>query len=411
MDLPTVFALDGAERDYAWGSTTAIQTLLGREPDGRPLAELWFGAHPDDPAPVPGLGTTLDRLIAADPPALLGADTLDRFGAQLPFLLKLLAADSPLSIQAHPTRAQAQAGFAAEDARRVPRDAPERDYRDANHKPELLCALTDFEALCGFRPVADTLRLLDAFDLPELEPVRELLAGRGRGFPSEAVTAGDGLRAAFTYLLRLPEPGPLVAAVAARAEAIADPRWAGAAGAVRRCAAAFPGDVGVVLTLLLNHLVLRPGEAIYLGAGNVHAYLHGLGVEVMANSDNVLRCGLTSKHVDVDELLKITDFGERPDPRWRPEPEGWFRVPVPDFELVHVDLGGHRTPGRDAGECATGTAGRPYLVLCVSGEATVQVGGGDVRLTPGRAAFVPARESAFTVRGTGQVFLATAPSP
>jgi len=399
VTLPSVVLLDGVARDYAWGSTTAIQRLLGREPDGHPLAELWFGAHPDDPARVPALDLTLDRLIAADPVAALGSDVVERFGPQLPFLLKLLAADKPLSIQVHPTRAQAEAGFADEDARGIARNAPDRNYRDRNHKPELLCALTEFEALCGFRPVGDTLRLLDAFDLPELEPVRELLAGP------------DPLRAAFTYLLRLAEPASLVTAVAARAEAIDDADWSGAAGAVLRAAEAFPGDVGVVLSLLLNHVRLQPGEAIYLGAGNVHAYLHGLGVEIMANSDNVLRCGLTPKHVDVEELLEITDFGELADPRWPDSGMGGFgvdfEVPVRDFHLHSADLDAYRKPGRPQGSCATGDAGKPYLVLCVSGGVRVRAQGRSVALAPGQAAFVPARDPAFTLEGTGQAFLAT----
>jgi mannose-6-phosphate isomerase len=399
VTLPSVVLLAGAARDYAWGSTTAIQRLLGREPDGRPLAELWFGAHPHDPARVPALDTTLDALVARDPVAALGADVVDRFGPQLPFLLKLLAADKPLSIQVHPTRAQAEAGFAAEDARGIARDAPERNYRDRNHKPELLCALTAFEALCGFRPVADTLRLLDSFDLPELEPVRERLSGP------------DPLRAAFTYLLRLPEPAPLVTAVAARAGTFDDAQWSGAAGAVLRAAEAFPGDVGVVLALLLNHVRLRPGEAIYLGAGNVHAYLHGFGVEIMANSDNVLRCGLTPKHVDVDELLEITDFSELVDPRW---PDSGlagfgvdFEVPVEDFHLHSADLDAYRKPGRPQGSCATGDAGKPYLVLCSSGGIRVRSEGSSVVLGPGQAAFVRSRGPVFTLEGTGQAFLAT----
>lgn len=398
MSVPSVIRLEGVARDYAWGSESAIQRLLGREPDGRPLAELWFGAHPDGPARVPDLETTLDRLIERDPVAALGPDVARRFG-QLPFLLKLLAADKPLSIQVHPTRAQAEAGFADEDARGIARDAPDRNYRDRNHKPELLCALTEFEALCGFRPIADTLRLLDAFDLSELEPVRELLSG------------ADPLRDAFTYLLRLPEPGPLVTAVAARAEAVGDGEWSGAAGAVLRAAEAFPGDVGAVLSLLLNHVRLQPGEAIYLGAGNVHAYLHGLGVEIMANSDNVLRCGLTPKHVDVAELLEITDFSEFTEPRWPDSGMGGFgvdfEVPVEDFHLYSADLDAYRKPGRPQGSCATGDAGKPYLVLCASGTVRVRSAGASVVLSPGQAAFVPSRDPVFTLEGTGQTFLAT----
>jgi len=399
--VPDVFAVDGTIRDYAWGSSTAIQQLLGLPVDGRPAAELWFGAHPG--APSAALGTTLDELIAADPAGLLGEPVVAAFGPRLPFLLKVLAADTPLSIQVHPTRAQAEAGFAAEDARGIAIDAPARNYRDRNHKPELLCALSEFDALCGFRPVAGTLRLLDALELDGLEPVRARLAG------------ADGLRAAFSYLLTLDDPAPLSRAVAARVAALADPGWAGVRAAVAAAAAQFPGDVGVVLALLLNHVRLQPGEAIYLGAGTVHAYLHGVGIEIMANSDNVLRCGLTTKHVDVGELLAITDFAELPEPRWPSSGTAGFGVgfdvPVPDFQLHSADLDAYRKPGRAQGACATGDAGKPYLVLCASGGVRVRAGRSSVGLAPGRAAFVPARDPVFTLEGTGQTFLASVGLP
>jgi mannose-6-phosphate isomerase len=389
VPVPAVFALDGVVRRYAWGSRTAIPELLGVEPDGEPAAELWFGAHPDDPSPAPEHGTTLDALIAADPQRLLGAATEDRFGPRLPFLLKVLAVETALSIQVHPTIEQARAGFAAEDADGIPRDAPERNYRDTNHKPELICALSPFEALCGFRPVPDTLRLLDAWDVPELAAVRDRLAGP------------DGLRAAFTYLLTLADPKPLVAAVAARAAAVADDdEWAGPARAVRLAAADFPGDVGAVLVALLNYVRLEPGEAIFLGAGNVHCYLRGTGVEIMANSDNVLRCGLTAKHVDVDELLTISDFSPLAEPGWPAEGEAasrTFRVPVPDFALSRVEL--------DA-EGAVLACDGPRIVLCVAAAASVGAGDDSVELTPGHAAFVAGPAEA-ALRGPAQVFVAT----
>lgn len=394
MPLPDVIALDGVPRHYAWGSPTAIPRLLGIEPDGAPVAELWFGAHPDGPSPVPSHGTTLDELVAADPDAALGAAVTARFGAQLPFLVKILAAEKALSIQVHPDRAQARAGYDAENAAGLAPDAPDRNYRDPNHKPELLCALTRFEALCGFRPVPDTLRLLDAFDLDELEPVRELLTGRG------------GLREAFSYLLTLGEPGPLVTAVVARADALAGTQWAVMAGAVLLAAQDFPGDVGAVLTLLLNHVRLAPGEAIYLGAGNVHCYLRGTGVEIMAASDNVLRCGLTPKHVDVPEVLRVADFHELAYPRCPAEDWGFgtdFTVPVPDFAVHLVDLDAYRKPARAEGSCALGDLGKPYLLLCTDGRARVEAADGSAaELPPGHAAFVRARDRLLTVRGTGQ---------
>jgi mannose-6-phosphate isomerase len=371
MSTPPVFAVDGVLRRYGWGSRTAIQHLLGEQPDGRPAAELWFGAHAGDPSPA--LGTTLEKVVAADPVGTLGPAVADRFDGRLPFLLKVLAADQALSMQVHPTREQARAGYAAEEAAGIPADAPERNYADANHKPELLCALTPFEALCGFRPVAGTLALLDELAIPELDDVAALLRGP------------DGLRAAFTALLTRDDPTQLVAAVRERATPDGPLR------AAYLAAEHFPDDVGIVLTLLLNYVRLEPGEAIYLGAGNVHAYLRGTGVEIMASSDNVLRCGLTPKHVDVPELLRITDFAELAEPRWPADGAG-FVVPVPDFALYPVDVAGLvALPGRG-----------PRLVLATTGQ--VEVDG--LTLLPGHAAFVGPGVTA-ELSGSGRVFLAS----
>jgi mannose-6-phosphate isomerase len=372
----TVLAIEGTIRRYEWGSPTAIPELLGVEPDGSPAAELWFGAHPDDPSGVPEHGRDLAAVIADDPAGILGEQVVERFGPRLPFLLKVLAADKALSIQVHPTLEQAQAGFAAEEAAGIPGDAPERNYRDANHKPELICALTPFEALCGFRPIEQTLAVLVDLDVPELGFVADLLRGP------------DGLRAAFTAVLTHSDPAGLVAALMDRVGALG--RHNGTARAVRVAAQDFPGDIGVVLALLLNYVRLEPGEAIYLGAGNVHCYLRGTGIEIMANSDNVLRCGLTPKHVDVPELLKITDFTELPDPRW-PMTGGVFEVPVPDFRLAPLDIDEERTL-HDQG---------PLIVLCLAGSVDV----GAVSLTPGHAALVTAGQAA-PLTGSGRVFVA-----
>ena len=382
-----VVRIDGVVRDYAWGSTTAIQSLLGQPVDGRPAAELWFGGHPDDPSPVPELRSTLDAIITADPAAALGAETLASFGPRLPFLLKVLAAGKPLSIQVHPTLQQARDGFARE-AHLAP-DDPKRNYRDANHKPELLCALTPFEALCGFGSVAETQALLDAFALPRLIPVAEWLS------------RPNGLERAFSALLRDPDPESLAYAVS-DAAAHLPPRFAGAARAVELAAADFPGDIGVVVSLLLNYVMLEPGEAIYLGAGNVHAYLRGTGVEIMANSDNVLRCGLTPKHIDVDELLRITDFEELGDPRWPAQTRGSnarFVTPAPDFGLAWMDLTNDLQPLY---------RGLAQIVLCTSGSADVVSEQDTVRLLSGQAAFVPASAGA-QVRSDGpaRIFVAS----
>ncbi len=379
-----VVALDGVIRDYAWGSSTAIPKLLGIAPDGRPAAELWFGDHAGDPSLVPALGTTLDTLIAADPEAALGVDSVERFGPHLPFLLKVLAAERALSLQVHPTRDQARSGFAAEEAAGVPRDAPERNYSDTNHKPELLCALTRFDALCGFRPIRQSIALLDD------------LASTQLGFLAELLRGPDGLRAAFSAVLAHDEPAALAAAVMARL-GCDDARLDG----VRLAAEHFPDDIGVVVALLLNHVRLEPGEAIFNGSGTVHAYLRGTGVEIMASSDNVLRCGLTPKHIDIAELLKTTDFAELSDPRCRTTALGavrTFQAPAADFGLEVLDLDADAPRLNVDGAC---------IVLCVDEPLRVGVGATSVAVAPGHAAFVAAGAGTMTIRGEGHAFLAS----
>jgi mannose-6-phosphate isomerase len=391
LPYAALFPLEGAIRDYSWGSRTAIPQLLGRPESGGPAAELWLGAHPADPSPIQGARTDLAGAIAADPVTLLGADVIARFGPQLPFLVKVIAPAKALSIQVHPNREQARAGFAAEDARGIRRDDPTRNYPDPNHKPEMLYALNPFEAFCGFRPVAGTLRLLEALAAPELAPFHAVLSER------------DGLRRTFTFLVGLDSSHrqAVVAAVVAGCERVAgtDGEWTAAADAVLRIAQDFPTDIGLALVLLLNHIRLEPGDAIYLGAGNLHCYVRGLAVEVMANSDNVLRGGLTPKHIDVPELLAVTDFVPLPDPLIRPrvvEEEAWFDVPVPDFRLaVHEVAGLTRIP-------PTG----PQILLCTRGEAYVTAGGEHRSLPRGSAAFVAAGRG-LQLSGRATVFRAS----
>jgi mannose-6-phosphate isomerase len=378
-----VLALEGIVRNYEWGSPTALPNLLGTPPDGRPVAELWFGAHPDDPARIPSLGLRLDELVAADPAGTLGEAVADRFGGRLPFLVKLLAVDKALSIQVHPDLRQAQAGFAAEDAAGIPRDAAERNYRDPNHKPELFCALTRFESLCGFRPVEHIAALLEAADTAALAGVRAALDGP------------DPLRAAFTEVL---ERTDVSAAVPALLDRLAQLRQidAGAARALELTASDRPGDRGIVLSLLLNHVVLEPGEALFLPAGNVHAHLRGLGVEVMASSDNVLRCGLTPKHVDVPELLRITDFRSRTElgEAAAPVPSGAaYRPPVEDFGLLRL------APDRSGLALGAG----PAIVVCTDGHLDLA----GITLRPGQAAFLRADADRTELGGPGTAFVAT----
>lgn len=394
---PRILELDNPIRDYAWGSPTAIPELLGVPPTGRPAAELWIGAHPDSPSRCiahtdqPGL----DALIETDPAGMLGAGTVARFGDRLPFLLKVLAAERALSLQVHPNRAQAEAGFAAEEAAGIDRASPRRNYRDANHKPEMAYAITEFQAFCGFRPVARTVELLAALQVPELAGYAEQLRHSDQ----------QGLRTVFTTLLTLRGDArqQLVDRVVAgcRRLAAAGGEWSAEAGASVLAAGDFEGDIGPVLALLLNYVRLAPGEAIFLGAGNVHAYLRGVCVELLANSDNVLRCGLTPKHIDVPELLRIADFTPMAEPRHRPscqtDDRVDFRPPVPDFEL---------SVRTSAAELA---ADRPWLVLAAEQPVTVAEPDGtcELVLPPWHAAFVAAGSSACRAVASGRMFLAS----
>ncbi|MGW2230252.1 mannose-6-phosphate isomerase, class I [Streptomyces formicae] len=372
-------------RPYAWGSTTAIAELIGVEPSGEPQAEMWMGAHPGAPSRTER--GALNELIDADPEHELGKEAAAKFGPRLPFLLKILAAGAPLSLQVHPDLAQAKEGYAEEERRGVPIDAPHRNYKDANHKPELICALTPFDGLCGFRDPAETATLLEGLGVDSLKPYVDLL----RAHPAEAA-----LREVLTAVLSAdPEQmSETVAEVTAAAQ-----RLGGAYEPYAGIAHHYPGDPGVIAAMLLNHVQLQPGEALFLGAGVPHAYLDGLGVEIMANSDNVLRCGLTPKHVDVPELLRIVRF-EPTDPGvLRPEasPDGEevYDTPIDEFRLSRYVL----PEGAAAHDL---TAATPQILLCTAGT----VHAGELALEPGQSAFVPAGEKA-EVSGVGTVFRAT----
>jgi mannose-6-phosphate isomerase len=379
--------LDNPIRGYSWGSRTAIAALQGRPvPTEQPEAELWMGAHPDSPSAVGGVPLT--ARIAGDPAGVLGAGTVARFGERLPFLLKVLAPEAPLSLQAHPTNEQAAAGFAAEEAAGRPPDASDRNYKDAHHKPELLVAVEPFEALCGFREPSVTATLLAGLDVAELAPTVAVLRGPD---PDAA------LREAVTGLMGLgdAERKLLVESVVAAARARSGYELAVALGE------RYPGDIGVVVALLLNHVHLRPGEAVWMPAGNLHAYLRGTGVEIMAGSDNVLRGGLTPKHVDVPELLRVLRFEVLADPVVRPREVApglvTWPAPIDDFALYRADP--------DGGEIVLPGHG-PRIVLCLRGEVRVDDGAGELALTGGQAAFGAAGRTA-TVAGSGEVYQAT----
>ena len=389
--------LEGALRPYPWGSHTLIAQLRGEpSPSPQPQAELWFGAHPAAPATVNGQG--LDDAIAADPAAALGKRVQDAHGDQLPFLVKLLAAAAPLSIQAHPSLEQAKEGFERENAEGIELNSPNRNYKDPNHKPELIVALTEFRALAGFRPVPDTAAFFAELSSPELDRYATLLPTDGEG----------DLRALFTTLISLPHQPrvELIESVKRAAAELVDkrnaPEWmVEAAEVYLELNQTYPGDVGVLAALLLNVLTLAPGEAAFLRAGQLHAYLSGLGVEVMANSDNVLRGGLTTKHVDVPELVKVLDFSTLENPRAEVAPSHGgveFQLPVDSFAV--------RMHALDDGDTLAVDEDGPAIVLCTAGEVR---GADGFVLTQGNGAWVPASEAAteITAAGKSQVFVAT----
>jgi mannose-6-phosphate isomerase len=387
-----MWQLNNGVRYYPWGSRTLIPDLLGEPvPADRPYAELWVGAHPDEPSMLSD-GRPLDEAIEQHPDALLGAAVRAQFGNRLPFLMKVLAAEQPLSLQAHPTTQQAQAGFAAEEAAGVPRDDATRTFKDPFHKPELLVALTTFEALCGFRPVEGSLHCLAKLEVPELKPT---IAALARG----------GLRAVVPQLLALSDArrAELVVAVAesaARFAAAGDPEFLNTYRWAASLAETYPGDPGVVISLMCNHLKLAPGEAVYLPAGNLHAYLSGAGIEVMASSDNVLRGGLTRKHVDLAALIEVLDFTDGRVPILHPVlgPGGLrYPVPVEDFDLTRCQLDGQ------SGSLATRG---PQVLLCTEGTVVLTSADGELVLEKGGSAFVPAG-APLSARGPAVLYRAT----
>lgn len=390
--------LEGALRPYPWGSRTLLAQLRGTPaPSARPEAELWFGAHPGSPATIEGRG--LDEIIAADPQAALGERVVSQYGDQLPFLVKLLAADAPLSIQAHPSREQAEEGFARENAQGIPIEHPKRNYKDPHPKPELIVALTEFRALAGFRPPEQTAELFQALQVPELDRFATLLP-----------TGGEGdMRALFTTLISLPGEtrATLLSAIAESAAELTEqtdaPEWIiDAANVFLQLNQRYPGDVGALAALLLNVVTLAPGEGAFLGAGQLHAYLSGLGVEVMANSDNVLRGGLTTKHVDVPELVRVVDFSSLASPLADREetPEATvFHLPEDSFRVTAHTVHGDTPVAIDFDG--------PTIALCTEGTVACD----DFVLRPGQAAWIAASEPAvrFSAKGgqPAQLFTVT----
>ncbi|WP_430592604.1 mannose-6-phosphate isomerase, class I [Humidisolicoccus flavus] len=385
--------LSGIARDYPWGSESAIQEFIG-QPAGSPLAEIWFGAHPSAPAVLED-GTPLDEAIESDPTATLGPSVSAQFG-ELPFLVKFLAPGTPVSLQVHPTPENAISGFADDEANEIPIDAPHRSFKDRSHKPEMIFALTEFSGLVGFRSIEQCQRLLGTLSSTALNATRAALS---------TTDAEAGLRDALASIIRLtPAQVDEVVLECGLAANNHGAEIAEALITVTELAEHFPSDVGAVASLLLRRLNLAPGESIFVPSGMPHAYLSGLTVEIMANSDNVLRAGLTGKHINVPALLANTSFAAASNAPTKPDQTAPVQVLSPgaaEFELVIVRPRGSRIE--------LGDHDGPTLALCIEPEATLQAGEQSLLLQRGEAAFVFAQDGAISVSGAGALCLARTP--
>lgn len=389
--------LKNTVQTYVWGSFDGIPAFTGLvNTDDEPMAELWMGAHPAAPSRIlgaKGATTPLDTYIADHPLDILGQKTLDRYGPTFPFLFKVLSASNPLSLQVHPTRAQAQEGFARENAAGIPVQSPNRNYKDSNHKQEILLALTPFTAMCGFRDPAETRSLLGAAESPSLTVALEHLDR-------------DGYGAFCRYLLELPAEtkiDTLQSVIAANRESMsADAKRA--FSLVERLFTHYKGDIGCLAPLYLNVLALQPGEVIYLPEGIMHTYIHGTGLELMSNSDNTLRGGLTAKHLDIPELLKILNVEPykpvvlRPDATVKPFT---YRTKAHDCELTAIRLGG---------DSFTYRADAPAIAIGATGEIVSSLASGEsCAICRGSVVLIPANGEQITLSGTGVCYIASLP--
>jgi mannose-6-phosphate isomerase len=366
--------ITGVTKNYDWGSKDLTPNYFGLEESSEPIAEIWFGTHPLGESELSQSGQALSQQL----------------GRRLGFLVKVLSAERALSIQVHPNSQQAKAGFSLEQEKNISLDDPKRNYKDASHKPEALIALTAFRALCGFRPRTELVQILREFGKSESEfdaLAKKLSGGASLSSVFELLIANRELAKRFTKTVD---------------ETQAEPIAALARDLVERLLAQFPDDSGALVALMLNEVSLEPGEAIYLPAGNIHAYLSGLGVEVMAASDNVLRGGLTSKHVDVPEVLKLADFTELADPKVRPTKlaEGLIEYPVEcsEFRIYKAEVSGKNL-------LADLDLPASAIVLCTAGEVAVSTSLDEREvLSRSDAVFVSGAKK-LSLSGSGTVFV------
>ena len=395
--MKTICLLENTIQEYEWGSYTAIANLLGKKaPSDVPQAELWMGAHPRASSMViyEGSVISLQELISKYPEDILGKSIAEKFNNKLPYLFKVLAAAKPLSIQAHPNLVQAKEGFKRENDLNILKDAPNRNYKDDNHKPECICALTTFWAMNGFRNISDILSFM------------EKICPNSLGKELEELKKYDnyGLKQFFKFLMTMDKKGKKQVLSEtinnARKYEKLDPvfEW------IIKLSKEYPGDIGILSPALLNLICLKPGQAMFLFSGELHAYLDGLGIELMANSDNVLRGGLTPKHVDVPELLKVVNFEERDKKILKCEKnnaaECIYASMAEEFLLSAISV--------DSKKDYTSSIGRSAeILLCTDGQAIINDFDKDISLKKGKSVIVPASVRVYNIKGKAVIYKAS----
>ena len=393
-DISKPLKMKNPIQTYAWGSHSAIADLLGKaEPTPKPQAELWMGAHPKASSEVwyQERWQALDQLISEYPQELLGELVTARFGPQLPFLFKVLAVEKPLSIQAHPDKVQAEAGFYRENRAGIDLNAARRNYTDSNHKPECICAITPFTGLCGFRTLADMMTLLGTVWPQRHNHLLTLLTTQG-------------IRAFFAGLMALTDKDRVGIITESVENASNLHKTSPAFYWMSQLNQLYPNDIGVLAPLWLHVVDLKPGEAIYLPSRQLHAYLKGVGIEIMANSDNVIRGGLTPKHIDVPELMTVLDFSPQPpfiiEAYEQSEIERIYSSPAEEFLLTALDL--------TAGRMHQLAAGSIAILFCIQGSAAIEYRGENspMIIDKGESVLLPAALRHATISGSALVYLA-----
>lgn len=390
-----LFSLDYSIQPYHWGSESALNELFGiANPNNQPQAEIWMGAHPRAPSKVrltDNKSVDLDALIKSAPESILGNTVASQFANTLPYLFKVLSAAAPLSIQVHPDKQRAETGYEKDNQAGLAADAPNRNYRDDNHKPELMYALTPFRAMCGFRQPGEIIRLFSQIRHHEIDNLLNILENKG-------------LQDFWQQLLEQAET-PLNEMID-QALTLAKHNDHPVIQEVKRLNNYYPGDAGVFSPLILNLIDLEPGEAIYLNAGTPHAYLEGTGLEIMANSDNVLRGGLTHKHIDIAELMATINFDivDVEDFMVKPQKQGDqidFPVPVPDFAFSIIPV---------KPEASVEACGSAEIIFCIEGTVEVGINDEQLQLISGKACLVTATDQTICFNGDGQLARARATS-